>query len=168
MVSKCHLHEFGSFVCYIPISNDLPFAYQSPNLLPFKEPWNQFRRIDSASLCSLAGRCSNMVVVPFRTEGWESIPGLLKKFTKSLQALFCLCRPFSFKAKFSLLSIGHFIWRTFIKIVKRFKKMNWTLKRSETEVYGDSKKTNERGPFLVVVGSLESGTTDFCSALAAL
>ncbi len=43
----------------------------------------------------------------------------------------------------------------------------WPLLTVETEVNGDSKSTNERGPSLVVVGSLESGTTDFCSALAA-
>ncbi len=39
----------------------------------------------------------------------------------------------------------------------------WPLLTVETEVNGDSKTTNERGPFLV-----GAGTRDFCSALAAL
>ncbi len=38
----------------------------------------------------------------------------------------------------------------------------------ETELDGDSKRTNERGPFLVGLLGCRPGTRDFCSALAAL
>jgi hypothetical protein len=38
----------------------------------------------------------------------------------------------------------------------------------ETEVNGDLKRTNERGPFLVGSSGCRAGTRDFCSALAAL
>ncbi len=38
----------------------------------------------------------------------------------------------------------------------------------ETEVYGDSKRTNERGPSWLVRWTCRAGTRDICSALAAL
>jgi hypothetical protein len=39
----------------------------------------------------------------------------------------------------------------------------------ETKVNGDSKRTNERGQFLVIVcWACRAGTRDFCSALATL
>ncbi len=55
---------------------------QSPNLLTFKKPGNRFQLINSASLCSLAGR---YVKKSCRTgpAGWESIPWLLERFTNS-------------------------------------------------------------------------------------
>ncbi len=42
----------------------------------------------------------------------------------------------------------------------------WPLLTVETEVKGDSKRINERSPFLD--GLLHAGTRDFCSALAVL
>ncbi len=50
------------------------------NMKTFKEPRNRFQGIDSVSLFSLAGR---YVKQGCRTgpPGWESIPGLLKRFT---------------------------------------------------------------------------------------
>ncbi len=44
----------------------------------------------------------------------------------------------------------------------------WPLLTVETEVNGDSKSTNERGPSLVGSLELSCGTRDFCPALAAL
>ncbi len=38
--------------------------------------------IDSASLCSLSGRC-RQIGLSYRKLGWESIPGLLKMFTNT-------------------------------------------------------------------------------------
>jgi hypothetical protein len=46
-------------------------------------------------------------------------------------------------------------------VVSRKTREGWPLLTVETEVKRDSKRTNERGPFLV-------GTRDFCSSLAAL
>ncbi len=43
-------------------------------------PRNRFRGIDSISLCSMAGRYVNQGCRTGPT-GWESIPGLLKRFT---------------------------------------------------------------------------------------
>ncbi len=43
----------------------------------------------------------------------------------------------------------------------------WLLLTFETEVNGDSKRTNERSSFLVVRWACRAGTRDFCSALAA-
>jgi len=44
----------------------------------------------------------------------------------------------------------------------------WPLLPVETEVNGDSKSTNERGPSLVVCWACRASTRDFCSALAAI
>jgi hypothetical protein len=44
----------------------------------------------------------------------------------------------------------------------------WPLLAVETEVNGDSKSANERGPFLVGLLAFRASTIDFCSALAAL
>jgi hypothetical protein len=44
----------------------------------------------------------------------------------------------------------------------------WPLLTVETEVNGDSKSTNERGPSLVCSLGCYAGTREFCSALAAL
>jgi hypothetical protein len=50
----------------------------------FKEPRNRFQGIDSASLCSLVALVRQIGFVPARqTPDWESIPGLLKRFTNS-------------------------------------------------------------------------------------
>jgi hypothetical protein len=51
----------------------------------FKEARNRFLGIDSASICTLAGQYDKK---GHRTgpPGWESIPGLLKRFTKRAQA----------------------------------------------------------------------------------
>jgi hypothetical protein len=44
------------------------------------ESRNRFRGNDSASLCSLPGRY-DLVGLSYRPPSWESIPGLLKRFT---------------------------------------------------------------------------------------
>ncbi len=43
----------------------------------------------------------------------------------------------------------------------------WPLPTVETEVNGDSKSTNERGPFLVGSLGCRAGTRDFCHSVAA-
>jgi hypothetical protein len=50
----------------------------------FKEPRNRFQGIDFTRLCSLAGRY-RYVKSGCRSDppGWESIPGLLKRFANS-------------------------------------------------------------------------------------
>jgi hypothetical protein len=57
-----------------------------------------------------------------------------------------------------------------MQAITRETREGWPLLTVETEVNGDLKSTNERGPFWV--GSLGLlcfvGTRDFCSALAAL
>jgi hypothetical protein len=50
-----------------------------PEFVNGKEPKDRFQIIDYASLCSLADRYANMVVVPAR----ESISGLIKRFKNS-------------------------------------------------------------------------------------
>ncbi len=57
-------------------------SIQSPYLLTINESWNRFWGIDSASLCSLAGRYDKKGC---RTgpPGRESIPGLLERFTST-------------------------------------------------------------------------------------
>ncbi len=53
---------------------------QSPYLQTFMEPRNRSRGIDSAILCSLAGRYDKQGCHT-GSPGWESIHGLLKRFT---------------------------------------------------------------------------------------
>jgi hypothetical protein len=66
---------------------------QSPNFRTFKEPRNRFQEIDSPSLCNLAGRYVKYCCHT-GPPGWESISGLLKRFTNSgsgltLALLYC-------------------------------------------------------------------------------
>ncbi len=72
----------GIFCAHPPAEKGY-FTVVSPYLWTSKQPRNRFQGIDSASLCNLAqAGTSNMVFVP-GPPGWESIPGLLKKFTNS-------------------------------------------------------------------------------------
>jgi hypothetical protein len=58
-----------------------PFETEFINVL--KEPKNRFQGIDSASLCSLWWASIRQMGCRSVPPGWESIPGLLKRFTNS-------------------------------------------------------------------------------------
>ncbi len=51
-----HISMYSSSPCPSPLARSTPEATQSPNFYTFKEPRNRFQGINSASLCSLAGR----------------------------------------------------------------------------------------------------------------
>jgi hypothetical protein len=73
--SLCSLARHYNPICRI-------LTRQSPYLQTFKEPRYRFRGIDSASLCSLATRYDKLCCCTGPT-GWESIPGLIKRFTNT-------------------------------------------------------------------------------------
>ncbi len=56
----------------------------------------------------------------------------------------------------------------FNSVLPRETREGWPLLTVETEVNGDPKKTNDRGPHRMVCWTCRAGTIDFSLALAAL
>jgi hypothetical protein len=62
-LAKAKGYWYGKFTVFESVWKLYPRENPEPVLITFKEPRNRFQGIDSASLCSLAGRYNNPIPI---------------------------------------------------------------------------------------------------------